>query len=83
MPPQNGVRLNDPGQTKQARPASCHPYQQGAATTPHPETLRGAPQDDIELMTKEEVFNFKPAPRLEQIGDIHSKQMDDRNHHFG
>jgi hypothetical protein len=38
---------------------------------------------DVELMTKEEVFNFKPAPRLEQIGDIHSKQMDDRNHHFG
>ena len=34
-------------------------------------------------VTKEEVLNFKPAPRLEQIGDIHSKQMDDRNHHFG
>jgi hypothetical protein len=32
--------LNDPGQTKQARPASCHPYQQGAVTTPQPETLR-------------------------------------------
>src|ERR1700704_4654590 len=48
MPPQNGVRLNDPGQTKQARPASCHPYQQGAVTTPQPETLRCAPQDDVE-----------------------------------
>jgi hypothetical protein len=83
MPPQNGVRLNDPGQTKQARPASCHPYQQGAVTSPQAETLRCAPQDDVELMTKEEVLNFKPAPRLEQIGDIHSKQMDDRNHHFG
>ena len=82
MPPQNGVRLNDPGQTKQARPASCHPYQQGAVTTPQPETVRCAPQDDVELMPKEEVLNFKPTARLEQIGDIHSEQMDDRKSSF-
>src|SRR5688572_11479490 len=83
MPPQDGVRLYDPSQTKQARPASGHPYQQRPVTTPQPETLRCAPQDDGELMTKKEVLDFKPTPRLEQIGDIHSEQMDDRKHHFG
>ena len=39
-------------------------------------------KDDVELMTKEEVLNFKPTPRLEQIGDIHSEQMDDRKSSF-
>jgi hypothetical protein len=75
--------LNDPGQTMEARPASGHPYQQGPVTTPQSETLRCAPQGDVELMTKKEVLDFKPASRLDQVGDIHSKQMDNRKHHFG
>jgi hypothetical protein len=33
--------------------------------------------------TQKEVLNFKPAPRLEQIGDKCSKQIDDRKHRIG
>jgi hypothetical protein len=37
----------------------------------------------LELMTQKEVLNFKPAPRLEQIGDKRSKQVNDREHRIG
>jgi hypothetical protein len=37
----------------------------------------------FELMTQKEVLNFKPAPRLEQIGDKRSKQVNDREHRIG
>ena len=50
---------------------------------PQPQTLRRSSQDNVELMTQKEVLNFKPAPRLEQIGDKCSKQVDDRNHRIG
>ena len=83
MPPQDRVRLNDSGQTEQARPQPGHPYQQRAITTPQPKTWRSSPQGDVELMTKKEVLDFKPAPRLEQVGDIRSKQVDDRKHRIG
>jgi hypothetical protein len=43
-------------------------------------TLRRSSLDNVELMTQKEVLNFKPAPRLEQIGDKCSKQVDDRKH---
>ena len=35
------------------------------------------------MATQKEVLNFKPAPRLEQIGDKCSKQIDDRKHRIG
>src|SRR2546430_10752454 len=44
-------------------------------TPPQPQTLRRSSQDNVELMTQKEVLNFKPAPRLEQIGDKCSNQM--------
>jgi hypothetical protein len=31
------------------------------------------PQGDAELMTEKQVLGFKPAPRLEQGDDEHSK----------
>jgi hypothetical protein len=34
-------------------------------------------QGNIELMPKKQVLDFKPAPRLEQVGDGRSKQMED------
>jgi hypothetical protein len=45
--------------------------------------MRCTPQGNIELMSKKKVLDFKPAPRLEQIGDIHSKQMEDGKHRAG
>jgi len=42
--------------------------------------LRRPPQSDVELMTKKEVLDFKPVPRLKQVGDIRSKQVDDHKH---
>jgi hypothetical protein len=33
-----------------------------------------------ELMPQKEVLDFKPAPRLEQIGDKCGQQMEDREH---
>ena len=41
---------------------------------------RSLPQSDIELMTEKEDFGFKPPSRLEQIGDKHCKQAEDRDH---
>jgi hypothetical protein len=83
MPPQDIVRLNNSGQTEQAWLELGHPYQQGSFTTPQPEMLRCPPQSDVELMTKKEVLNFKPVSRLEQVGDIRSKQVDDHKHRIG
>jgi hypothetical protein len=31
-------------------------------------------------MAKEQVLGFKPAPRLEQVDDEHSEQVQDRQH---
>jgi hypothetical protein len=47
------------------------------------ETVGGIPFNARELMRQKEVLNFKPAPRLEQIGDKCSKQVDDRKHRIG
>jgi hypothetical protein len=46
MPPQDRVRLNDAGQSEQARPPSGHPNHQGTVTCPKPDTLWGSPQGD-------------------------------------
>jgi hypothetical protein len=83
MPPQDGRRLNNSGQTDQGRPHSSHPNHQGPVTCPQPETWRGPPQRNIELMTQKEVLDFKPATRLEQIGYKRCKQVDDRKHRIG
>jgi hypothetical protein len=45
--------------------------------------LRRSSQDNVELMTQKEILNFKPPPRLEQIGDKCSKQVDGRKHRIG
>jgi hypothetical protein len=34
-------------------------------------------------MPQKEILNFKPAPRLEQIGDKCGQQMEDREHRTG
>jgi hypothetical protein len=31
-------------------------------------------------MTEKQVLSFKPAPRLEQVGDAHSEPVHDRKH---
>ena len=48
-----------------------------------PPTVRCTPQGNIELMTKKELLDFKPAPRLEQVGDKRPKQMEERKHRIG
>jgi hypothetical protein len=73
MPPQDRGRLNDSGQTEQAWPQPGHQRQQRAVTTSQPKTRRSSPQGDIELMTEKKVLDFKPAPRLEQVGEMRSK----------
>ena len=42
---------------------------------------RRPPQGDVELMAQKQIFSLEPAPRLEQIGDEHCQQMEDRKHH--
>ena len=66
-----------------ARPQPGHLHQQCAITTTQPATRTLSPQGDVELMTKKQVLGFKPALRLEQIGDIRSKQVDDCKHRIG
>jgi hypothetical protein len=72
--------LNNSGQTEQVRPEPGHPHQQDPITIPQSETLWCPPQSDVELMTKKEVLNFKPVPRLELIRDIRSKQAHNHKH---
>jgi hypothetical protein len=68
MPPQDGVRLNDARQTEQAWPEPYHPDYEDSVTPAQPQMARCAPQGNIELMPKKKVLDFKPAPRLEQVG---------------
>jgi hypothetical protein len=80
MPAKDGVRLNDPGRPEQARPKPSHPDQQSPVTAAQSQTRRRAPQGYAELMTKEQVLDFKPAPRLEQVDDEHSGRVQDCEH---
>jgi hypothetical protein len=47
-----------------------------------PQTRRRAPQGDVELMAEKQVLGFKPAPRLEQVGDEHSERVKNGKHHI-
>ena len=69
MPPKDGLRLNHLGRIKQARPDPCHPYQQRPVNPAQSKTRRCPSQSDVELMTEKQVLSFKPAPRLEHVGD--------------
>ena len=80
MPPQDGFRLNHLSSTDQVRPDPGHPYEQRAIAATQSKTRRCPPQSDVELMTEKQVLSFKPAPRLEQIGDEHSERVQDRKH---
>ena len=80
MPPQDSLRLNYLGRTEQARPEPGHPYEQRAVTAAQSKTRWRPPQGDIELMAEKQVLGFKPAPRLEQVGDEHSERVQDRKH---
>jgi hypothetical protein len=37
-------------------------------------------QSNIELMAEKEILGFKPALRLDHIGDKHSERVQDRKH---
>src|SRR5262245_14675236 len=41
------------------------------------------PQSNIELMSKKQILDLKPAPRLEQVCDKRSKQMEHGKHRGG
>jgi hypothetical protein len=45
-----------------------------------PQTARGTPQGNSELMPKKQVLDFKLAPRPEQISGKRREQTEDRNH---
>jgi hypothetical protein len=80
MPSKDGRRLTDPGRPEQARPKPSHPDYQGPVTAAQSETRRRAPQGYAELMTKEQVLDFKPAPRLKQVDDEYSERVQDCEH---
>ena len=83
MPPQDGVRLNDARQTQQARPEPAHPHHQCPVAPTQPQTVRRASQGNIELMSEKKVLYFKPALRLEQVGDKRAHQLEKRKHRVG
>jgi hypothetical protein len=43
--------------------------------------VRCAPHGNIELVPQKQVFDFKLAPRPEQVGNKRHKQMKERKHH--
>jgi hypothetical protein len=64
-------------------PELRHPYQQRPVTAAQSRTKRRMPQGDAELMTEKQVLGFKPASRLEQVGDEHSERVEDCEHRPG
>jgi hypothetical protein len=60
MPTKNGLRLNDLGHAKQARPNPGHPYEQCPISPAQSKTGRCTPQRDVELMTKERFSASSP-----------------------
>jgi hypothetical protein len=83
MPPKDGLQLNHLGRAEQARPEPGHPYQQRPVTAAQSKERRCLPQSDVELMTEKQVLSFKPASRLEYVGDEHHEQVQDRKHRPG
>jgi hypothetical protein len=51
-----------------------------AITAAQPKTRWCPPQSDVELMTEKQILGFKPAQRLEQVGDEHSERVQDHKH---
>jgi hypothetical protein len=45
--------------------------------------VRRTPQSNIKLMPKKEILDFKPASRLEQVGDKRPEQLKKRKHRAG
>jgi hypothetical protein len=41
------------------------------------------PQGNIQLMPKKEILDFKPPPRLEEVGDKRPEQMENGKHRAG
>ena len=80
MPPQDRLRLHHLGQIKQIGPNPRDPYQQRPVATVQPQTRRRPPQGDVELMTEKQILGFKPASRLEHVGDEYSEPMQDHKH---
>jgi hypothetical protein len=75
MSSQDSLRLYDLGYIEQSGPNPSHPYQQRPVTTVQPQTRRRSP-----LMTEKQVLGFKPASRLEDVGDEHHEQVQDGKH---
>src|SRR5262245_48073737 len=71
-----GLRLNDMRRTEQARPEPGQPHHQRPVAAAQSEARRRTPQGDTELMAKEQVLDFKPARRLEEVDD----KMQEREH---
>src|SRR5262249_23513752 len=65
MPPQDGLRLNDLGRTKKARPEPGHPYEQRSIATAQSKTRWCLPQSNDELMAEKQILSFKSGSRLE------------------
>jgi hypothetical protein len=48
-----------------------------------PQTARGTLQGNSELMAKKQIFDFKLAPRPEQVGGKRRDQTEDCKHRVG
>ena len=91
-PAKIGIATMTPDRTARPRgPSACardcntlHTKQELAAgAAAQSKTRWRAPQGDAELMTEKQVLGLKQAPRLEQVGDEHHEQVQDRKHRPG
>jgi hypothetical protein len=82
MPTQEGLWLNRLGRTKKARLKPGHPYEQPAIIATQSKTRWCPPQSDVELKAEKQILGFKPAPRLEHVGDENSERVQDCKHRF-
>ena len=72
--------MNHLGRIKKARPNPGHPCEKSAITAAQLKTRWFLPHSDDELMAEKQILSLKPATRLEQVGDEHSKRVQDPKH---
>ena len=80
MPTQDCLWLNHLHRIKKTRPKPRNPAEQRTITAKQSEPRWCPSQSDGQLMAEKQILSLKPAPRLEQVGDKHSKRVQYRKH---
>jgi hypothetical protein len=80
MPAQDRLGPHHLHRIEQIRPKPNHPNQQDPIDAAQPKPPRRLSQCNVQLVTKKQILNFKPAAGLEQVGDKRCERRQHRKH---